>query len=296
MLIDADRKVARALPPSLRNFYTRAMRRLAEYGLPRGANVRETDFGFSIDVDRLDAIKWFIHYFGCFELVITKAWLTILKPGDLVIDIGGNIGYHALLAGTAVGPTGRVHTFEASSTSFGQLKKNIDRNSFAHVTPHHCAISNEPGSVTLFYGGANSQGDSSIMHKHEGARGEKVSAISFDEIAQMCRLSDARIIKIDVEGAEALVVAGLARHLDDLSDSCVIFLEISPENRTTSSELIAPFIESGFEIRAIENSYKTEYYDPSKQIVLRTLSDAPEGLLDLVITRDKAVLSCLTQT
>ena len=97
MLIQADRKVARILPPVLRNFYTRAMRRLAEYGLPRGANVRETDFGFSMAVDRLDAIKWFIHYFGCFEPVITKAWLEILKPGDLVIDIGGNVGYHALL-------------------------------------------------------------------------------------------------------------------------------------------------------------------------------------------------------
>lgn len=295
MLIEADRQVARILPPSLRNFYTRTMRRLAEYGLPRGTNVRETDFGFTMDVDRLDAIKWFIHYFGCFEPVITKAWLTILKPGDLVIDIGGNVGYHALLAASAVGPTGRVHTFEASSKIFSQLSRNIDRNGFHQITAHHRAVSNEAGSVTLFYGGDNAQGDSSIMHSHEGARGEQVPAISFDEIARMCPLGDAGIIKIDVEGAEALVVSGLAHHLCELDDSCAVFLEISRENRQISSEIIAPFIENDFKVKAIENSYKTEYFDQHKPIVLRDPHDAPEGVLDLILTRDETIFSRLSQ-
>lgn len=295
MLSNADRQIARALPPSLRNFYTRAMRRFAEYGLPRGENVRETEFGFRIAVDRLDAIKWFIHYFGCFEPSITKAWLTLLRPGDLVIDIGGNVGYHTLLAAAAVGPNGRVLTFEASSRIFAQLKANIDRNAFAQVTPHHCAVSNAPGSVTLYYGGANAQGDSSIMHRTSATNGEEVTAISFAEIAGLCQLPSARIIKIDVEGAEALVVAGLVPYLDQLASDCVIFLEISPLNHHMMADILAPFAVRGFDIRLIENSYRTEYFDPAKPIVFRRLSDASEGLLDLVITRDGTLFDRMSE-
>ena len=194
-----------------------------------------------------------------------------------------------------MGPTGRVHTFEASSKIFAQLVQNITRNNFNQITAHHRAVSDSAGLATLFYGGENAQGDSSIMHARSSVGGEEVNAVSFDEIAAMCCLNDARIIKIDVEGAEALVVTGLARHLSQLHHSCAIFLEISSENRGISSDILAPFMTTGFKVMAIENSYKTEYFDHDRPIILRELHDAPSGLLDLVITRDETIFSCLAR-
>jgi FkbM family methyltransferase len=270
----------------LKDLYTRGMRRFAEYGLFTQEFVVNTKYGFSMKVNRLDAIKWYIHYFGHFEPQISKAWQSLLRPGDTVVDIGTNVGYHALLAAVCVGKTGKVLAFEPSTPIHTQLLDNIKLNSISQIDAQKLAVSDKRGYVDLYFGGANSQGNSSILASHGGQKTESVATITFDEIAEMVPLKSIKLIKIDVEGAEGLVLTGLLPHIEELNPKCVIFLEISPENALIGDAMIAPFIQKGFHVMQIANEYTTAFYRQEVKVQLNELNLQNNKISDLILCRD----------
>ena len=287
--------IGRVLPNGfLKDTYTRGMRRLAEYGLFTKGYVAKTHFNFLMHVDRLDAIKWYVHYFGYFEPQISKAWSNLLKPGNTVIDIGANVGYYTLLAGRCVGDTGKVISFEPSTHIYKQLLNNIALNSNMNIEAKQYAISDSVGLVDFYYAGDNIQGNSSIMASHGGKKMETVKTISFDEIAEMLPLGEINLIKIDVEGAEALVLKTLEKYLSQLNPKCVIFLEISPENIDTAAQMLAPFIENAFHIKQIANEYTTAFYNKEISVELSNLNLESKKIQDLVLCRDVSQFQLLT--
>lgn len=284
-LATLDRWLAHNLPTNvLKDVYPRAMRRLAEMGLPAGRNVTTTRHGFKMEVDRLDAIKWYVHYYGEFEPQISAAWKRLLKPGNVVVDIGGNVGYHALLAAECVGAGGKVLTFEPASQNFKDLVANVSWNSSTQVSVLPIAISDRPGEVFIRYAGDNEQGSSSIV-RGDGP-GQIVKAISFAEIASYTPLNSIDLIKIDVEGAEPLVIDGMMPVIDQLKPTCAIFVEVGPEH--SGNELLAPFVKAGFKIREIANEYRTSFYRQPGDISLRPYVDHGR-LADTVLCRDEAI-------
>lgn len=289
MLARIDRALAWHLPSDLlKNIYPRAMRRLAENGLFRGTHQVETRYGFRMCVNRRDAIKWCIYYFGQFEPRISRAFVNFLRPGDTMIDIGGNVGYHALLAAKCVGPTGRVLTFEPSTRNFAELSDNVALNALANVEAIRAAVSDEPGIVDLYFGGDNAQGDTTLFPSERRGNAERVEAISFAEIATMSDLKQVALIKIDVEGAEGHVIRGMTPFLSQLSLACVIFLEISPGNAGRGEDLLAAFFERGFEARTIENEYNPNFFRSDDPVALRDLDLVPGQIVDVVLSRDPA--------
>jgi FkbM family methyltransferase len=292
---DIDRTISKILPNGiLRDTYTRGMRRLAEYGFFTKESVIETKYGFKMNAGRLDAIRWYIHYFGVFEPLISQAWVNILKPGDTVVDIGGNVGYHALLAGKCVGKSGTVLTFEPSTKIHSELLANISLNSDFNIRAKKVAISNTAGTVDFYFSGENAEGNSSIMSSHGGVKVETVSTISFTEIAAMVPLNTINLIKIDVEGAEGLVLAGLEPHLDALNPKCIIFLEISPENIKIANTMLQPFISKGFHIKQIGNEYTTEFYSRKAAVELYDLNFKTSKIQDIVLCKDLMIFDLLT--
>jgi FkbM family methyltransferase len=290
-----DRNIAYYLPGDwLKDIYPRAMRRLAEYGLLTGSYVVETDFGFRMHVNHLDAIRWYIYYFRKFEPVISKAWTKLLQPGDTVLDIGGNIGYHALLASHCVGPAGKVFTFEPSSRIFAAQAANIALNHATNVTAIQKAVSNMSGHVDLHYGGDNIQGNSSIFGTADHTAKESVECLSFDDISTFVDLSKIKLIKIDVEGAEGLVLEGLQRHVEKLPYDAVIFLEISPENAVCADALIRPFREAGYVAKSIPNDYSPKFYRSETQVEFADLKFEPNKIQDVVLSRDIAAFELMT--
>jgi FkbM family methyltransferase len=282
-----DVSISHILPNGfLKDTYTRGMRRLAEYGLFTQTYVTETRYGFLMTVDRLDVVKWYVHYFGHIEPQISKAWSNLLKPGDKVIDIGANVGYYSLLAGKCVGKDGKVLAFEPSSHIYEQLKENIALNLNVNIDAKKYAVSNNVGTVDFYYAGDNSQGNSSIMASHGGKKMETVSTVSFDEIANMIALNEVKLIKIDVEGAEGLVLNGLERHIDELNLECVIFLEVSPENIETAHIMLEPFLRKGFHIKQIANEYTTEFYTRPVKVELNDWNLESRQIQDLILCRN----------
>lgn len=287
MIAEFDRWLAHNLPTKfMKDFYPRATRRLTEYGLITGQYTRETKHGFRMNVDRLDAIKWCVHYFGIWEPHVTAAFDAIIPPGGTVVDIGGNVGYSALLAGALTGPGGRVLTFEPCADTFRQLQKNIAANGFRHVEAHQVAVSDYCGTGVLHTAGANEQGLASLIERPETLGTERVTVTNFSEIAKMVDLARVDLLKIDVEGAEERVVASLAPFLSELSPTCAVMLEVAHD--TDIGQVLQPFKTAGFETREISNQYNTAFYRSAGPIRLVEYDGSPR-LADLVLSRDTAL-------
>lgn len=284
-----ERSLAANLPTAfLKDVYPRGMRRLAELGLFRGVVEVPTKFGFKMMADRLDVVKWYIYYFGQIEPQISLAWNRLLSDGDAVIDIGGNVGYYALLAGQLVGPKGHVVTIEPSQTIFDQLVHNIKINSFKHIKSLQNAVSDTPGVIRLYYAGENNQGNTTIMEQNGHAYSEDVECITFDEIANHIELPKVKLIKIDVEGAEPMVLRSLSQSISKLNPDVVVFVEISPCNTEEGERMLTPFLDAGFETRLIPNEYDTAFYRNTNSVTLRPLRIMPGVIHDVVMTRNPA--------
>ena len=133
----------------------------------------------------------------------------LLRPGDVFIDVGANVGLFTLKGARLVGSRGRVLALEPSATAYAELKDNLALNLFATVTPIMAAASNEDGTAQLNH--VDLGGDPqafSLVNAANANGGERVKTIRLDTLATERNLSRIDLIKIDVEGAEPLVIEG----------------------------------------------------------------------------------------
>src|SRR3954453_5871324 len=86
------------------------------------------------------------------EAQMTAEFKRAVRPGDVVLDIGGYLGYFTLLAARGSAPDGRVIVVEANPQSQELLERNIERNGFAErVTLRKTAVAAEPGTATFYW-------------------------------------------------------------------------------------------------------------------------------------------------
>jgi FkbM family methyltransferase len=131
----------------------------------------------------------------------------VLRPGDVFLDCGSNIGYFSVLAWKLVGPGGRVISIEANPVTFELLKRNLAANGFGE--PVHCALSTTGGEVELFVpleGDAYSSLKIGGLVKADGVHTYKVKAKTVDQVVSDADLKRVDFIKIDVEGADLEVL------------------------------------------------------------------------------------------
>jgi FkbM family methyltransferase len=140
----------------------------------------------------------------------------LLKPGMIFVDVGANDGYYTLFAARRVGPEGRVVSIEPSSRERAHLERNLARNGIANVEVVPAALGAAAGHADLrlahgVHTGHNTLG--SFAHDDVlPARIERVPLETLDAVVARLDLPRVDIVKIDVEGGEANVVAG-ARHV-----------------------------------------------------------------------------------
>lgn len=137
----------------------------------------------------------------------TREYLqSVLRPGMLVLDIGSNIGYFALLAARAVRPTGRVVAFEPAPGTFAVLSRNVEANGMAGtVRIENLAVSDRPGTV-MFEEDADEAVSSKITE--DAAHAVQVSATSVDSYMRD-EPQAVDLVKIDAEGAELDIFRGM---------------------------------------------------------------------------------------
>src|ERR1043166_4405466 len=135
------------------------------------------------------------------EPQMTQLLLTLLRPSDAFIDIGGNEGYFSVIAASQV-RGGAVHCIEPQGRLQGVLQKNFELNG-VKVALHQTAISGHDGELELFLRPSTNTGASSMFrHWKLGSRAERVPSVTLDSFFSRHSIGKVRLLKIDCEGAE----------------------------------------------------------------------------------------------
>lgn len=160
---------------------------------------------------------------GDYERAEFDALGRLLRPGMVVVDVGANIGLHAVFFGRAVGRTGRVMAFEPEPSNFGYLARNVTRNDVPQVETFMKAAGEREGQLTLYMSEGNVGTHSAAP---TGGAALEVEIVRLDEFLRH-RADRIDLIKIDVEGYEAQVLDGLRETLE--RDCPAMMIEFSPE-------------------------------------------------------------------
>jgi hypothetical protein len=130
--------------------------------------IGKTYFGALMRCNLSDLIQSYVFHFGVWEPEISHLVGQILKPGDVFVDIGANVGYDSLLGSSLVGPLGRVIAIEASPTTFAELKKNIALNKSTNIRAVNVAVSDREGTLDLFDVSARNCGAATTLVERGG--------------------------------------------------------------------------------------------------------------------------------
>jgi len=164
---------------------------------------------------------------GIWEKIETEFMLKTIKKGDIVIDIGANIGYFTLLFAKCVGQNGKVFAFEPEPKNFELLKKNISVNKYENVVCENSAVSNKNEKIKLYLS-EKSVGQHRIYSSGEVSDNSVlVDSITVDDYFKNINKEKITFIKIDAEGTEFFILKGMEKLLDKI-DFLKIILEFDP--------------------------------------------------------------------
>jgi len=225
--------------------------RLRRIGTGMGQRIVKTRYGFRLHVDLAEWIGQHIFLTGDYERPTSALIRTLAAEGSTVLDVGANIGFFSLLAARSVGATGRVLAFEPVAATCAQLRANLQLNAAGNIAVHELALSDRDGTVAIYEGPGRNRGLSSMRPIEEASALRAVPAAAFDSLDA----GDARIslIKIDVEGAEQLVLEGMLRTLEKHRPHLIVeitqrFLAAFGHSAGSLCALLAPLGYDAYEI------------------------------------------------
>jgi len=147
-----------------------------------------------------------------------------VKEGDVVIDIGANVGYFTVLLANLVGPKGKVYAFEPDPRNFNLLQRSIESNGYSHVIAEQKAVSNEAGEFLLYQ---TQSWAANALTRAEHVGTVKVQVITLDEFLSGEDHID--FVKMDMDGSEPLAIEGMAQ-LIQRSSNLRVLAEYQPGN------------------------------------------------------------------
>jgi FkbM family methyltransferase len=255
--------------PALNRPATSVLRRVASPGvrerlvvhLPRVGPVRiDTPAGpvrmWSGD-DWLTSRLWW-RGFGGYEGEEGGPFIKFAASARAVLDVGSMTGWYALLAARS-NPAARVYAFEANPSAAAALGRNLALNPDLAVTVIPYAVSDRRGSAEFHLGGPGLTSASSLGEHFRGQyRTVPVATLDLDSFCDEWGVQHVDLVKIDVEGTEPAVIAGMARVLE--RDRPVIFLEVLNGDDPAYKSLAASLVDDGYRLfhltpdRVIEES------------------------------------------
>jgi FkbM family methyltransferase len=167
-------------------------------------------------------LDWQTHkgyVFGTYESEVCNLLQKLVRSGWVVADVGAHIGYYTLLLARLVGPSGRVYAFEPFPSNFRVLEENIALNSYRNIVAEPQAAGRTPDTLYLRLPHNESGNVDSRVLPSQAALTRESTDIAVEVIALddyfATRGEYLDLIKIDVEGAENEVLAGMERILGE---------------------------------------------------------------------------------
>ena len=167
--------------------------------------------GAAFVCDVRDSIAREAFFTGRYEPQETLIFKRLVDPGSVVVDVGANWGYFTLLAAERAGRNGRVFALEPNPALFERLHANVVQNGFGNVTCLAVAAADQRGEMPFIDGG--SIGNSGLSRFAPAAAPPDffASTVALDAVLDDAAIERVRLVKIDVEGAESRVLAGMQR-------------------------------------------------------------------------------------
>ena len=174
--------------------------------MPR--QVARTQYGL-FSVDPLSGFGVSLLEDGEYEPQVIGILQTYLRPGATFIDAGANEGFHTVCASRLVGPTGRVVAIEPQSRLMPILEGNLAANRCDNVHLVRKALSDREGSARLYLYPSSSPGASSFtLPTRYWLPSEEVATVTLASIFDEHGIKECDLLKMDIEGAEALAIPG----------------------------------------------------------------------------------------
>jgi FkbM family methyltransferase len=266
--------------PTLRHFFHFIVRNLYD----SDSTILWTVSGIKMLIP-VSVIEFFI--FQEYEPETVQEFVRALNEGDVVVDVGAHIGFYSLLAAEKVGETGHVYAFEPSPAAFEILNKNISINQFNNITTINKAVTNRSGVAQMLLLGSLAN---SLFFSHEDPDSETITVktTSLDCFFQPCEalIPKIRMVKIDAEGAEILVLEGMRtiiRKAGPLSLICELKQETLEIAKSGAKELLLLLQELNFKIRPVCEEHETSLANLEKR--------AEVGGLNVICTSESVRLS-----
>jgi FkbM family methyltransferase len=140
------------------------------------------------------------------EPEVVHLMLRVLRPGDLAVDAGANVGFFSCLMSRLVGLTGRVLAFEPAAVNLAKLHRNLALNGIENVEVHPTALWDSGTEMPFWYG--HDSGACSFAQYHEATGSVVVKTETLDECLPFSTVPPVRLLKLDVEGSEERALRG----------------------------------------------------------------------------------------
>ena len=163
-----------------------------------------------------------VFYFGELDPRISWVCRRLLRPGDVVVDVGANYGVVALLAAQLVGPTGTVHAVEPQPEVASLLRRSAIRNGFLHLHVHELALSDSDGELELSIP-VGHLGGASLSRTADQASAVAVQVRHSGRFLFDLDVADIRLLKLDIEGHEPEFLRGGRAFLGDRPPAAILF-------------------------------------------------------------------------
>jgi len=215
-----------------------------------------------------------ISHYGTYEELESKIMEEKIEMGNIVVDVGANIGLHTLNMARIVGNTGQVFAFEPDPSNFEILKKNVKINNYKNIILEQKAVGDKHGRTTLYQ--SDHPGKHRIFPQTEQAKSQvQVELTNLDNYFDSDMIDKINFIKIDVEGLEFSVLKGMKNILKN-SKKIKILFEFMPENTIevgfTPIELLNYLTSNDFKLYCMDNKTKKLLHVSNNEEIVKLCS------------------------
>lgn len=193
---------------------------------------------------------------GTYESAFAESLCAEIAPGAVCYDVGGHRGFFSGMM--AVSGASEVHTFEPFPANCEQIRRMIGLNPTCAITLHDVALSDEVGRCSFLVMPESSMGklESSTFESGDLPQGQvEVRMTTIDELISAGELKPAGVVKIDVEGAEMMVLRGAKTLL--LAHHPALFIEV--HSRELCRETFAFLRTVGYDATVLETGKPPDF-------------------------------------
>ena len=165
--------------------------------------------------------------YGEFSQLEVELFEQLLRPRQLVVEAGANIGAHTVPLARLVGESGRVHAFEPQRVVFQTLCANVALAGLTNVHCHHAAVGETAGEIVVPPIDYRQENNFGGLGLGEFQQGEKVPLVTIDSL----NLPACHLLKADVEGMERAVLRGARATIEKFRP--ILYVENDRQEKST---------------------------------------------------------------